>query len=138
MCAKHGTGHDMNENTIAEMEAQIIDKGDAYFKARPRATAENRNIFVAGFKRGFESGQETPSSDKVKSLEWTEPFPNGKQAETPFGVYEIDIYPAGCRAVFRYGTHYTPLLNKTGTTLDDAKAVAESHWRENVKACLSI
>lgn len=43
----------MNEIEYAKMEAEIIDRSDSYFKARPSLdTLENRKLFEDGFQRG--------------------------------------------------------------------------------------
>ena len=48
----------MKEIEYARMEAEIIDRSDSYFKARPSLdTVENRKLFEDGLERGFKFTQ---------------------------------------------------------------------------------
>lgn len=60
----------MNEMQWAEMECNMNEKEDAYFKARSELdTEENRKLFRAGFERGYRA-ERLP--EEVKRVERSE------------------------------------------------------------------
>ena len=58
-CADHAKWPIAREVHIALRDGERIGSEDAYFKARPQLdTIEQRNVFNAGFDRGFDAGKE--------------------------------------------------------------------------------
>lgn len=76
----------------------------------------------------------------AKPLDWVNDTDDDcvESAATPFGNYNLQVFPKGCRVDFTFGSSGRRVFEVMGSTRDQAAAAAQADFDQRVQACLDV
>lgn len=90
-------------------------------------------VVMAVLKRAVQG----PAARTLKFVFDGSPEDGIERCRTPFGIYEVQQMPRGTLASFHYGTAYRRLMDRVGTTREQAVAACQSDFNNRVRECLA-
>lgn len=85
----------------------------------------------------LERAVQGPAAKTLKFIFDGDPEDGIERCRTPFGVYEIQQMHRGVLATFTYGNSYRRLMDRVGTTREQAVAACQSDFNNRVRECLA-
>lgn len=98
---------------------------------------ESRKVSERAVIAVLERAVQGPSAKTLKFVFDGSPEDGIERCRTPFGIYEVQQLHRGTLASFCYGNSYRRLMDRVGTTREQAVAACQSDFNNRVRECLA-
>jgi hypothetical protein len=127
------------DEAIAEAEGdddlmsvkEFLESGRALGYALESGKVSERAVMAV-----LERAVQGPAAKTLKFVFDGDPEDGIERCRTPFGIYEVQQMHRGTMASFVYGNSYRRLMDRVGTTRDQAVAACQSDFNNRVRECL--
>ncbi len=98
---------------------------------------ESRKVSERAVMAVLERAVQGPAAKTLKFVFEGSPEDGIERCRTPFGIYEVQQMHRGTLASFYYGNSYRRLMDRVGTTREQAIAACQSDFNNRVRECLA-
>lgn len=128
------------DEAIAEAECdddlasvkEFLESGRALDYALESSKLSERAVMAV-----LERAVQGPVAKTLKFVFDGDPQDGIERCRTPFGIYEVQQMHRGTMASFVYGNSYRRLMDRVGTTREQAVAACQSDFNNRVRECLA-
>lgn len=98
---------------------------------------ESRKVSERAVMAVLERAVQGPSAKTLKFVFDGSPEDGIERCRTPFGIYEVQQLHRGTLASFYFGNSFRRLMDRVGTTREQAVAACQSDFNNRVRECMA-